>query len=98
LRDIAHNAVKETYEAYEADGFIDTDYRTQDYIVAIGYPDITAENEGRLFYCVVNISTGVIEYSTAILPQAVLNMNGIQASFDEHCKVPAMTPEDGVYQ
>lgn len=98
MRDIAHNALFELHSAYEAGGFIDTDYRSTNYIVAIGYPDLPAENDGRLYYCVVNVDTGVIEYSCAILSQAVANMRGLQSSFDEHCGAAPLTPMNGVYQ
>lgn len=80
---VAHKAIFRVNADHHDEGVIDTEHQTDDYIVGIGYPDFSSETMGRLLYMVVNKNTGVIEYSDAILPNAIRTMNSIQKAMGE---------------
>lgn len=82
MKDVAHNAVMDALDDYRVGGLVDTEYETPDFLVAIGYPDLTAENEGRLYYLVVNKTTGVIELAESVLVNAVINMKNFQIALE----------------
>jgi hypothetical protein len=79
---VAHKAVFRINADHHENGVVDTEHETDDYIVAIGYPDFSAESMGRLLYMVVNKGTGVIEYFDSILPNVVATMRSTQKALD----------------
>lgn len=64
-------------------GLLDTEYKTADYGIAIGFASESHELQGLLSYVVVNRVTGVIEASSAVLPQALSALRQLQGHMDE---------------
>jgi hypothetical protein len=84
VKDVAHNAVMAAYGDHQAGGILDTPYRTEDYIIGIGYPDTKAEEEARLMYLVVNRGTGVVEYAGTCLPDTIQIMGRMQEALQKY--------------
>lgn len=73
-------------------GIRSTSYETLDYAVGIGCVTADDQERAQVVYMLVNKLTGVVEYSTSVLPEALANMVAIQAGLDnERAKLGPVT-------
>ncbi len=78
--ELAH---QDTWDRWIQEGISKTGFETLDYAVGIGCVTLEDREREQVAYMVINKLTGVVEFSTSILPEAMANLRGLQSGLDQ---------------